>query len=138
MEKWNHVKEYLKTNPNAKVLILGDAMDRGIYGIEILLQIKELCDQGKAQYLPGNHDIFVYNYEKAGEVLSTLSDRQKMQNQNIVGIAGLALAHLERNHGESTLANLANFDRLVRQEIRNGNIKHNISKNVLVCNRKEV
>ena len=132
MEKWNQVKSYLAANPNTKILILGDALDRGSYGVEILLQIKELCDQGKAQYLPGNHDAFAYNYVKTHDILSKLSDSQKMQNQNIISIAGRDLAHLERNHGEATLESLKNFERLVQQEIRKGNIKHNISKKELI------
>lgn len=36
-------------------------MDRGKYGLQILLQIKELCDKGRAEYIPGNHDIYAYN-----------------------------------------------------------------------------
>ena len=132
MQKWQEIKKQMATNPNMKLLILGDAMDRGGYGLEILLQIKELCDQGKAEYLPGNHDVFAYNYMKTQEILSRLSEREKMQNENIVHIAGRELAHLERNGGETTLESLENFDTIVRDEIKNGNIKYSISKKELI------
>ena len=107
-------------------------MDRGEYGLEILLQIKELCDKGKAEYLPGNHDIFAYNYVKTQDMLSKLTNSQKMQNEKIVHIAGRELAHLQRNGGETTLESLENFDRIVKNEIKNGNIKNNISKKELI------
>lgn len=62
MKKWQYVKNLMKKNPKMKLVILGDAMDRAPYGLQILMQIKELCEQGKAEYLPGNHDLFAYNY----------------------------------------------------------------------------
>lgn len=132
IEKWNELKDYLEKNPNTKTLILGDATDRGEYGIEILMQIKEMCDNGQAEYLPGNHDIFLYNYVKTNEILSRLTDDQKWQNQNIVKIAGRELAHLTRNGGEITLEGLRNFDNIVKSEIRKGNIKNKISKQELI------
>lgn len=132
IEKWNKMKDYMSKNPNTKVMILGDAMDRGEYGLEILLQIKELCDQGKAEYLPGNHDIFAYNYVKTQEILSRLTDEQKMQNKKIVHVAGRELAHLEKNGGEVTINSLNNFDKIVENEIRNGRLKRRISKEELI------
>lgn len=107
-------------------------MDRGDYGVEILLQIKELCDQGRAEYLPGNHDVFAYNYVKTKEILSQLSDSQKMQNRRIVNIAGRELGHLMKNGGEETLEKLDNFSGIVEKEIRNGNIKRNITRAELI------
>lgn len=130
--KWEWIKQAMIENPNMKIIVLGDAMDRGENGLEILLQIKELCDQGRAQYLPGNHDVFAYNYVKVNEILNGLSNSEKMQNDNLISIAGRELAHLEKNGGESTLEQLDNFDKVVRQEIRNGNIKQNISKTELI------
>jgi len=130
--KWEWVKQAMSKNPNMKIIILGDAMDRGDYGVEILLQIKELCDQGKAEYLPGNHDVFAYNYVKTKEILSQLSDSQKMQNRRIVNIAGRELGHLMKNGGEETLEKLDNFSGIVEKEIRNGNIKCNISRAELI------
>ena len=56
-------------------------MDRGEFGPEILLQIKELSDKGVVQYLPGNHDIFAYNYVKMRNAPSsqafTMANRKK-------------------------------------------------------------
>lgn len=130
--KWEWIKQEMIVNPNMKILILGDALDRGDYGTEILLQIKELCDQGRAQYLPGNHDTFAYNYVRTNEILKDLSDSQKRQNPQLISIAGRELAQLTRNGGETTIEQLENFDKVVQQEIRNGNIKHNISKKELI------
>lgn len=133
IEKWNQIKKYMETNPNMKVMILGDATDRGENGIEILMQIKELCDTGKAKYLPGNHDVFLYNYVKTNNILSRLSDDKKVENTNIIKIAGREWAHLERNGGENTLESLKSFDNIVRTEIQKGNIKNNISKDELIA-----
>lgn len=132
IEKWNRMKDYISKNPNTKVMILGDAMDRGKYGLEILLQIKELCDQGRAEYLPGNHDIFAYNYVKTQEILSKLTYEQKTQNKKIVHVAGRELAHLQRNGGEVTIDSLNNFEQVVESEMKNGRLKQMISKEELM------
>ncbi len=132
MEKWEAVKKYMQTNPNMKLLILGDAMDRGNCGLEILLQIKELCDIGKAEYLPGNHDIFTYNYVKGNEILSRMSDSEKMKNQNIVSIVGRATGNLLRNGGEVTMEQLKNFNEVVNRELESGSIQNKISKRELI------
>lgn len=107
---WNMIKEELKKNPKLKVTILGDAMDRGEFGPEILLQIKELCDKGSVQYLPGNHDIFAYNYLKMKEAPTSQPFT-------------MAKAHLEHNGGKATMEKLDNFQELVAKELANGNIK---------------
>lgn len=107
---WNTIKEELKKNPKLKVTILGDAMDRGEFGPEILLQIKELCDKGSVQYLPGNHDIFAYNYLKMKEAPNSQPFT-------------MAKAHLEHNGGKTTMEKLDNFQELVAKELANGNIK---------------
>ena len=60
-KKWQIVKQYMQQNPKANFIILGDAIDRGVDGINILCDIKELSDKGKAIYVPGNHDAFAYN-----------------------------------------------------------------------------
>ena len=114
LDKWESVKKYMQKNPNSKVLILGYAMDRKDYGPEILLQIKELSDDGKAQYIPGNHDIFAYNY-------------LKMRNNPNTSAYNMAKAHLERNGGTVTMQKLDSFNALVHKEMRNGNIKNNIT-----------
>ena len=132
MDKWQAIKKQMRTNPNTKLIILGDAVDRGEYGIEILLQIKELCDKGKAEYLPGNHDVFVYNYEKVKGMLLGVSDKAKLQSNNLIKILGRDTAHLKANGGETTLASLENFDRIVRNEIKNGNISNRIGKKELI------
>lgn len=65
LDKWKKVKEYLKKNPNTNLIILGDAIDRGAEGINILYDIKEMSEMGKVVYLPGNHDAFAYNTLRA-------------------------------------------------------------------------
>lgn len=42
MEKWNCITKTLKDKPSIKLIIEGDAMDRGKYGLQILLQISHL------------------------------------------------------------------------------------------------
>lgn len=61
LKKWNIVKQYMKENPKTNFIILGDAIDRGADGINILCDIKELSEKGKVIYVPGNHDAFAYN-----------------------------------------------------------------------------
>ena len=61
INQWGIVKEYINNNPEKFIFILGDAIDRGDYGIEILQNIMELSNKGKVAYLPGNHDAFTYN-----------------------------------------------------------------------------
>ena len=68
MDRWEFVKQMMKQNPNLNVIILGDAMDRGSYGVEMLLQIKELSDVGRVRYVPGNHDEFAYDFLR-GKIL---------------------------------------------------------------------
>ena len=114
INRWNMIKEELKRNPNLKLTILGDAMDRGDFGPEILLQIKELSDKGIVQYLPGNHDIFAYNY-------------LKMRNAPSSQAFTMAKAHLDYNGGESTMRKLDNFQELVAKELTNKKIEKNIS-----------
>lgn len=103
-EHWSKIRFELNKNPNLKVTILGDAMDRGEFGPEILLQIKELSDKGVVQYLPGNHDIFAYNYVK-------------MRNAPSSQAFTMAKSHLERNGGKSTMKKLDNFQEVVAKAI---------------------
>lgn len=61
-----------------KVIILGDATDRGDYGIEILQKIMQVQSQigHRIEYIPGNHDEFLYealykamkSYEQTGDI----------------------------------------------------------------------
>ena len=55
------VKE--KINIGNKVIILGDATDRGENGLEILediMNIQKGLDERRIEYIPGNHDEFLY------------------------------------------------------------------------------
>lgn len=94
-------------------------MDRGEFGPEILLQIKELSDKGVVQYLPGNHDIFAYNYVK-------------MRNAPSSQAFTMAKSHLERNGGKSTMKKLDNFQEVVAKAIASKQIEKNISLHELV------
>lgn len=118
-EHWSKIRFELNKNPNLKVTILGDAMDRGEFGPEILLQIKELSDKGVVQYLPGNHDIFAYNYVK-------------MRNAPSSQAFTMAKSHLERNGGKSTMKKLDNFQEVVAKAIASKQIEKNISLHELV------
>lgn len=118
MNRWSTIREHLKTFPNTKFIIEGDAMDRGAFGIDILLEIKELSDSGKVQYLPGNHDIFTYNYLKS-------------QNTSHYDIYDSALKHLAYNGGQPTIDALENFDSVVDGAIKSGRIHNKISKQEL-------
>lgn len=128
MEKWKTIKNMMQSNPNMKLFILGDATDRGRHGIEILLEIKELCDQGRAEYLPGNHDIFLYNYVRIYEFLNKLEYNQRIKQQDLIDIVKREARNLMGNGGEETLKKLEKFDRIVSQEISRGNIKQKIKK----------
>ncbi len=118
MNRWNTIREHLQKYPNTKFIIEGDAMDRGAYGIDILLEIKELSDSGKVQYLPGNHDIFTYNYLKSAN-----TPYKKIQLN--------ALMHLEHNGGKTTIDALENFDVVVDSAIKSGRLHNRISKQEL-------
>ena len=96
MDRWNTIKRQLQYHPNYKFIIEGDAMDRGAFGIDILLEIKELSDSGKVQYLPGNHDIFTYNYLRS-------------QNTNQTSIYNLAVKNLEHNGRKNNNAKFRKF-----------------------------
>lgn len=132
MEKWKNIKNMVQANPNMKLIILGDATDRGKHGVEILLEIKELCDEGKAEYLPGNHDMFLYNYAKIYEFLNKLEYNQRIKQQDLIGIVKKEARNIMGNGGEGTLKKLEKFDRIVAQEISRGNIKKQIKKTDLI------
>ena len=112
--------------------ILGDATDRGKNGIEILLQIKELSDQGKIEYIPGNHDAFLYNYVKTKAELDETEGRISKRTETVIEIFERDLMHIEENGGEKTLEALEKFDKIVDDEIKKGNIKEKISKEELI------
>lgn len=70
--KWplDKIKKYY-LNEYDKIFILGDATDRGpkkdgTGGVELLLEIKELCEKypNRVFYIPGNHDEFLYGHYK--------------------------------------------------------------------------
>lgn len=112
-DKWEWVRQKLISNPNLNVIILGDAMDRQEYGLEILLEIQQLSEYGRVQYLPGNHDVFAYNYVKA-----------KNRNQRIYEVAK---KNLERNGGNVTMQKLENFDKVVWEEMKSGRIQRPVN-----------
>ncbi len=119
MNKWNIIKEKLKIYPNYKFIIEGDAMDKGAFGIDILLEIKELSDLGRVKYLPGNHDTFTYNYFKSKGTPHT-------------EVYNSALKHLQHNGGQSTIDCLENFDTVLQSALENGRIHKLISKEALM------
>ena len=121
MNKWNYVKNALEKNPKMKVIIEGDAMDRGNDGLQILLQIKELCSKGRAEYIPGNHDAFAYN--------TLMANGTKYENENIIKQSRKTW---EVNGGITTKNSFENFDDIVTEELRKGNIKSRITKAELV------
>lgn len=114
--KWDIVRGKLEKDPNLKVIILGDAMDRGDYGVEMLLQIKELSDKGRVQYVPGNHDEFAYNCIKAELDGFTQSD--------LYNGAKWELLH---NKGTTTYQKLTNFSQTVSNALQKGYITKNIN-----------
>lgn len=76
---WNSLKNVLKKlKSGKKVIILGDAIDRGQYGIQILqnIQFQQSKHRNVIEYLPGNHDDFLYSilykgiiaYEGTGDI----------------------------------------------------------------------
>lgn len=121
MEKWNCVRKLLRDKPNVKLIIEGDAMDRGQFGLQILLQIKELCDAGIAEYIPGNHDVFAYN--------TLATQGSKFEDTDFII---RAKSMWERNGGSSTIKSFENFNNIVNAELQKGTIKKPISKNEMI------
>ena len=113
IDKWEICKSMLKKDPSLTFVILGDAMDRGEYGPEILMEIKEASDNGRVKYLPGNHDIFAYNYIKTRGMNNEIQTEAKWC--------------LENNGGKITIDKLNNFDQIVQKELKDGRIKKSIS-----------
>lgn len=116
VERWNLVQRKLAENPNLKVIILGDAMDRGSYGVEILLQIKELSDSGRVKYLPGNHDEFAYN-----------CIRGELEGQTNSEVYKRARWELLNNKGKETYQKLTNFSQTIANALEKGYIKNKIT-----------
>ena len=117
INRWNSLKTQLRIHPNLKIIIAGDAMDRDRNGVDILLQIKELSDTGRVTYIPGNHDLFAYNYLKAKNVNPSLYKE--------------SYDMLVKNGGTPTLYDLDHFDELVDMALKNGSIKQKITKEEL-------
>lgn len=116
VERWNLVRKKINENTNLQVIILGDAMDRGSYGVEILLQIKELSDSGKVKYLPGNHDEFAYN-----------CIRGELEGQTNNEVYKRARWELLNNKGKETYQKLTNFSQTITNALEKGYIKNQIS-----------
>lgn len=119
MDRFEFVKSYLRKNPKSKFIILGDATDRGEYGLEMLMQIKELSDKGRVEYLPGNHDIFAYNY-----VRSKANKDESIYKE--------AKWNLEHNGGLTTMKKLDNFEKTVQNAKNEGLVHKDITKNELI------
>lgn len=115
MRRWNKLQAYMKSHPNNRVIIEGDAMDRGENGVNILLQIKEMCETGRVKYIPGNHDSFAYDYLRA-------------KNTSNTDIYGQACANLNYNGGAPTIRDFEQFDKVVDNALKNGMIQKRISK----------
>lgn len=126
MEKWEFIRSELLKRPNLRVEILGDAMDRGPNGIEMLLEIKEWSDKGRVDYLPGNHDIFTYNYVKSSEFLNR-NDVDDSFKGKLNRMFNSARSLLKVNKGNATMQKLASFDSVVRTQKRNGRIQNEIT-----------
>ena len=110
INQWKIINEYIVNNPDKHVYILGDAIDRGDYGVEILQQIMEQSKRGKVTYLPGNHDAFTYNALSA--ILS--EDPREMQIFNDdIQTCGL------NNPDMKTLNKLNNLDKEKLAELMN-------------------
>lgn len=123
LDKWNMAKETLNENPKRKLIIEGDAMDRGQFGVEILMQIKDLCDKGRAEYIPGNHDVFAYNY---------LATKGSMFEDT--GTHSKAKVLWELNGGKVTMSKFEdnNYSNIMEEELRSGRISNSISKDSLI------
>ena len=115
MRRWNKLQAYMKSHPNNRVIIEGDAVDRGENGVNILLQIKEMCETGRVKYIPGNHDSFAYDYLRAKNTPNT-------------DIYGQACANLNYNGGAPTIRDFEQFDKVVDNALKNGMIQKRISK----------
>lgn len=61
-DKYEKVLNYIKEDDT--LYILGDVIDRGKYGIDIL---KDIMTQKNIIFLIGNHELFLYNYLDAKE-----------------------------------------------------------------------
>lgn len=109
--KWECARLELISNPTSKLIILGDAMDRQEYGVEILLEIQQLSESGRVQYLPGNHDMFAYSY---------IVSKNKT-------IRDIAQSSLELNGGQRTIDKLNSFDEIVSKELKEGRIQRKVT-----------
>ena len=89
-------------------------MDRQEYGVEILLEIQQLSESGRVQYLPGNHDMFAYNYINAKDKDNILYEQ--------------ARRNLAYNGGKMTMEKLDEFDKIVSEELKEGRIQRPVSK----------
>lgn len=117
MDRWEFVNQMMKQNPNLNVIILGDAMDRGSYGVEMLLQIKELSDVGRVRYVPGNHDEFAYDFLR-GKI-----DGNTKNNS----LYDYGYKSMELNKGGDTIQKLQNFNQTVENALKEGLITKRVT-----------
>ena len=91
-------KAVTKLMAGNRIIILGDAMDRGEYGMEILEGIKNLNKSGyDIEYIPGNHDEFLYKCLHDGmrkfEQTRNINDFKSILTRN----AQITMEYQERN-----------------------------------------
>lgn len=91
-------KAVTKLMAGNRIIILGDAMDRGEYGMEILEGIKNLNKSGyDIEYIPGNHDEFLYKCLHDGmrkfEQTRNINDFKSIVTRN----AQITMEYQERN-----------------------------------------
>ena len=81
------------------------------------MEIKDLSDKGRVAYIPGNHDMFMYNW------LAAPAGKQKE----------LARMSLEKNGGKVTMQKMSNYNQIMEQELKSGRISRPIQLNELVA-----
>ncbi len=112
---YQEVVKQLKDNPRSHFYVLGDVMDRGTSGLEILLNMKELSDKGRITYIPGNHDVEFYNYMRG-----IVDGTKNKLFQNAEGF-------YEVNGFFNETENLKNFNSFVQNLYSQGKISNKIT-----------
>ena len=74
-------------NKNHKLIVVGDAFDRGPQNRELADYLVELHDEGQLIYVLGNHDFFLMNYV-AGDVAGAIWNAQQNGMKHTVAQLG--------------------------------------------------
>lgn len=56
LRRWNEMKEFIQPKKDDKIIIIGDVIDRGEYGVEILQDIMKMDN---ARLILGNHELMM-------------------------------------------------------------------------------